>query len=540
MKAEDLKLEEIVDFSEGVLSLHGRRLILHDMQAFGQFRKDLIEMSSVESARKVLTRFGYFWGQADAAAMKRIFKWDSRIEWLKAGAVLQTLQGACKAQIIIKELDEIEKKCVIEYIWINSSEAENRVSRLGKSDHPVCWIQSGYASGYSSLCLGFKVVFIEKKCAAAGARTCLAEGRDEKSWGGDLDKYIHYFESGEDIQFQVNALTLELQKKEHELAKQRTRLNTLESFTTLQAVEVRSGAFRKILEIVSRVSRFDSSVLVTGESGTGKEVLARQIHRLSERGGRSFTAINCSALPETLLEGELFGYKAGAFTGAVRDRIGILEQADKGTVLLDEIGDVSGEMQVKLLRVLQEKEIQRLGENRPRKIDVRIIAATNRNLKQDVDEGRFREDLYYRLAVITIEVPPLRDRKEDILPLARHFVAKFSKKLKLPGLKLDAKCLDFLLAYDWPGNVRELENAIERASVFSTAGVIQPEDLPKNLIATLSIENDSPGLLLEAVERRHILSVLESVNGNRNRAAGILGIGTATLWRKLKQFGIKQ
>ena len=229
-----------------------------------------------------------------------------------------------------------------------------------------------------------------------------------------------------------------------------------------------------------------------------------------------------------------------ALSVAVRDRIGILEQADKGTVLLDEIGDVSGEMQVKLLRVLQEKEIQRLGENRPRKIDVRIIAATNRNLKQDVDEGRFREDLYYRLAVITIEVPPLRDRKEDILPLAMHFVAKFSKKLKLPGLKLDAKCLDFLLAYDWPGNVRELENAIERASVFSTAGVIQPEDLPKNLIATLSIENDSPGLLLEAVERRHILSVLESVNGNRNRAAGILGIGTATLWRKLKQFGIKQ
>jgi transcriptional regulator with PAS, ATPase and Fis domain len=223
----------------------------------------------------------------------------------------------------------------------------------------------------------------------------------------------------------------------------------------------------------------------------------------------------------------------------VHDRVGILEQADKGTVLLDEIGDVSVEMQVKLLRVLQEKEIQRLGENRPRKIDVRIIAATNRNLKQDVDEGRFREDLYYRLAVITIEVPPLRDRKEDILPLARHFVAKFSKKLKLPGLRLDAKCLDFLLAYDWPGNVRELENAIERASVFSTGGAILPEDLPKNILSKLSKENDSPGLLLEAVERRHILSVLESAKGNRSRAAEILGIGTATLWRKLKQFGIK-
>ncbi len=539
MKAEDLKLEEIVDFSEGVVSLHGRRLILHDMQAFGQFRKDLIAMSSVESARKVLTRFGYFWGQADAAAMKRIFKWESRMEWLKAGAVLQTLQGACKAQIVIKELDEIEKKCVIEYVWSKSSEAENRVSQIGKSDHPVCWIQSGYASGYSSLCLGFKVVFIEKKCSAAGARTCLAEGRDEKSWGAELDKYINYFESGEEIQFQVNTLTQELLKKDQELAKQTSRLNTLEGATSLQAVEVRSGAFRKILEIVSRVSRFDSSVLVTGESGTGKEVIARQIHRLSERSGRAFTAINCSALPETLLEGELFGYKAGAFTGAVHDRVGILEQADKGTVLLDEIGDVSVEMQVKLLRVLQEKEIQRLGENRPRKIDVRIIAATNRNLKQDVDEGRFREDLYYRLAVITIEVPPLRDRKEDILPLARHFVARFSKKLKLPGLKLDAKCLDFLLSYDWPGNVRELENAIERASVFSTGGAILPEDLPKNILARLSKENDSPGLLLETVERRHILSVLESAKGNRSKAAEILGIGTATLWRKLKQFGIK-
>ena len=538
MKAEDLKLEEIVDFSEGVVSLHGRRLILHDMQAFGQFRKDLIEMSNAENARKVLTRFGYFWGQADAAAMKRIFKWESRIEWLKAGAVLQTLQGACKAQIIIKELDEIEKKCVIEYVWSKSSEAENRVAQLGKSDHPVCWIQSGYASGYSSLCLGFKVIFIEKKCSAAGARTCLAEGRDEKSWGADLDKYIHYFESGEEIQFQVSKLTQELQEKDQELAKQRSRLNTLESATSLQAVEVRSVAFRKILEIVSRVSRFDSSVLITGESGTGKEVIARQIHKLSERSSRDFTAINCSALPETLLEGELFGYKAGAFTGAVKDRIGILEQADKGTVLLDEIGDVSVEMQVKLLRVLQEKEIQRLGENRPRRIDVRIIAATNRNLKQAVDEGRFREDLYYRLAVITIEVPPLRDRKEDILPLARHFVARFSKKLKLPGLRLDAKCLDFLLAYDWPGNVRELENAIERASVFSTGGAILPEDLPKNIVLKLSKGNDTPGLLLETVERRHILSVLESAKGNRSRAAEILGICTATLWRKLKQIGI--
>ncbi|HBC87238.1 MAG TPA: sigma-54-dependent Fis family transcriptional regulator [Lentisphaeria bacterium] len=534
MKAEDLKLEEIVNFSEGLLSLHGRRLIIHDLHSFGQFRKDLIGMVSLDYARKVLTRFGYFWGQADAAAMKRIFKWENSTEWLKAGARLQTLQGVSNTQMTIHELDETGKKCRIEYLWHNSGEAEEHISQLGETDHPVCWTLAGYASGYSSFCLGFDVYFIEKKCRASGARICMAEGMDGKSWGADLEKYISYFEA-EDIQLKVDALTKELQKKDREISKQRIKLDTLEGVAALDAVEVHSASFRKVLELVSRVSRFDTSVLIMGESGTGKEVISRYIHRLSPRSGKNFTAVNCGALPETLLEGELFGYKAGAFTGAVRDRIGLLEQADKGTVLLDEIGDVSQEMQIKLLRVLQEREIVRLGENVPRKIDVRIIAATNRNLMQDVENGRFREDLYYRLAVVTIELPPLRDRKEDILPLARNIVKKVSRKLKLPKLSLDAKCLDYLMGYNWPGNVRELENVIERAAVFSGDGTIHPEHLPKNLISLGIKPLGFKGASLESVEREYILSVLEKTAGNKTRAAEILGIGTATLWRKLKE-----
>ena len=209
-------------------------------------------------------------------------------------------------------------------------------------------------------------------------------------------------------------------------------------------VEVHSESFRRVLDLAGRAAPFDSSILITGETGVGKEVLARHIHKASARAAHQMLSVNCAALPESLLESELFGHKAGAFTGAIEDRAGLFEQARNGTLFLDEIGDISAAMQTKLLRVLQEHEIMRVGESRPRKIDVRVIAATNRDLDEAVRSGRFREDLLYRLRVIEIHVPPLRDRREDILPLARHFVEKFSRDLKLPGLRLDATCVDTL------------------------------------------------------------------------------------------------
>ncbi len=537
MKADDLKLDELVEFTDGVLSLHGRRLVLHSIHAMAQFRKDLVEMVGLDQTRRILTRFGYFWGNADAAAMKRIFEWDSLEEWLLAGARMHSLQGVTKSVVKSLEVDQSAGRLRMELTWRQSGEVEEHLIEFGRADAPICWMLVGYASGYASFCLGKDVYFLEYKCRGKGDRICSAVGQDAGSWGEELKPHLPYFRA-DDIQGKVQALTVELRNRTRELARQRQKLSVLEQRVRPLYVEVRSESFRRVLELANRVAPFDSSVLITGETGVGKEVLARYIHKLSERSEGPIVAVNCGALPETLLESELFGHKAGAFTGATHDRVGLFEQAQKGTIFLDEIGDVSPAMQLKLLRVLQEFEIMRVGESKPRKVDVRVIAATNRDLARQASQGRFREDLYYRLGVIEIEVPPLRDRVEDILPLARHFVSQLSRKLKLPDLRLDATCLDYLQAYDWPGNVRELENAIERAAVLCKDAAIRPEDLSTHIVhARTRRPRDADPLTrsLAQVEREHIEDVLQLTGGNRTRAAEILGISPTTLWRRLKQ-----
>jgi DNA-binding NtrC family response regulator len=230
----------------------------------------------------------------------------------------------------------------------------------------------------------------------------------------------------------------------------------------------------------------------------------------------------------------------GAFTGAHRDRVGRFQLAEGGTIFLDEIGDISQDMQVKLLRVLQEKEIRRVGENRIRSVDVRVIAATHQNLEEEVKQHRFREDLFYRLCVVEIHIPPLRERPEDILPLARFIIQRLSKKLKLPKLALDASIVNYLLTYPWPGNIRELENALERSTVVSEDQRLKPEDLQNNIRAAFeqqSISSSASGKTLKEVERNYILKILKETDGNRTKASEILGIGNTTLWRKLKQWG---
>ncbi|MCK4371610.1 MAG: sigma 54-interacting transcriptional regulator [candidate division Zixibacteria bacterium] len=300
---------------------------------------------------------------------------------------------------------------------------------------------------------------------------------------------------------------------------------------------VPSQPFQHTLEMARKVAPFDTSILITGETGVGKEVIARYIHSASRRADYSMLSVNCGALPETLLESELFGHRAGSFTGAVRDRNGLFEQAARGTILLDEIGDISLSTQVKLLRVLQEREILRIGESIPRKVDTRIIAATNHNLEQAVTEGRFREDLLYRLRVIEIVVPPLRERPQDILPLTDYLVQKLSVRLSIPNLRLDDSCLKRFKAYHWPGNVRELENAIERAAVLSGTGEIKPEHLPPQLLdpgGPRQHVDSAPSRSLREIEMDYIKTVLKATGGHRGQAAKILGISPATLWRKLK------
>lgn len=543
MKAEDLILQEIIDFSEGHLSFHGRRLVLHDMHAFAQFRKDLVDMIGFHEARKILTRFGFFWGQADAAALKRVFKWEDLMELLKAGPRLHTLQGVVKSVIKKLDFDQQSGKFEAELLWYNSGEADEHLATIGKAQKPVCWMLAGYASGFASYCTSKEIYFVEQKCRAKGDMICSAIGRDKDSWGDELqNSIIPHFQS-EDIKGKIQELTEQLRRDTIELAAQRRQLGLPDKPARLRAAEVRSKSFQSVLELAARASIFDSSILITGETGTGKEVLARYIHNNSPRSKKTFLGVNCGALPETLLESELFGHKAGAFTGAIKDRVGLFEQAEKGTVFLDEVTEISTNMQVKLLRAIQEREIIRVGESTPHKIDVRIIAASNQDITEAIHSGRFREDLYYRLAVIEMQVPPLRNRREDILPLARHFVNEFSEKMKISNLVLDASCLDYLLDYPWPGNVRELENAIERAAVFSKDGIIFPENLPPAILKS-AYSSETPGerqsRTLEQVEKNHIRNILKMTNGNKTRAANILGISFATLWRKLKSYNLDQ
>ncbi|MBN2412876.1 sigma-54-dependent Fis family transcriptional regulator [candidate division KSB1 bacterium] len=535
MKAADLKLEELVEFKDGSLSLKGRGLILHSLHALAQFRKDIIEILGTENARTILTRFGYFQGQADAAAMKRLFEWENLTELIKAGSRMHTMAGMAKNVIKNLNLNESGGTLNLEIIWYNSKEAEEHLYEFNKSEIPVCWTLVGYFSGYASFCLNKEVYFIEQYCKAQGNRTCVAVGKDADSWGKELTPHLPYFQSL-DIKNKIDELTQQLVQKTKLFNQHLNELKYLGLTNDTPFIEIHSKAYRKVLYLAQRTARYDATILITGETGVGKEVLARYIHKISRRSAGPFLAVNCSALPETLLESELFGHKIGAFTGAVKDHIGIFEKANGGTIFLDEIGDISLAMQSKILRVLQEHEIMRVGENTPRKVNIRVISATNKNLQQLITEKKFREDLFYRLRVIEIEVPPLRNRKEDILPLARYFVDEFSKKFNIPHLHLDATCIDILHLYEWPGNVRELENIIERAAILSNDGLILPQHFPPVVSQnTLPFNSFVAGnKTLAQVENANINSILKLTGGNKTSAAKILGIDTSTLWRKLK------
>jgi DNA-binding NtrC family response regulator len=294
----------------------------------------------------------------------------------------------------------------------------------------------------------------------------------------------------------------------------------------------------RVLDLARRVAQVDSAVLLTGESGVGKERVARFIHNESARAGGPFVAINCGAVPENLLESELFGHARGSFTGATQDRVGLFEAANGGTLLLDEIGEIPPATQVKLLRVLQEREIRRVGENRSRPVNPRVLAATNRDLVAEIRAARFRQDLYYRLRVVEIGVPPLRERREDILPLARAFATAAARRTGRKVIGFAPEAAHQLLRYAWPGNVRELENAVERAVVLARRSRIDVEDLPEEVAMAVQTAVAPGGVRpLAEIERDYIISVLGAVGGNRTQAAAALGIGVATLYRKLKKYG---
>ena len=320
---------------------------------------------------------------------------------------------------------------------------------------------------------------------------------------------------------------------------QQENLRLRENLEALQCVELvgQSAAMQNVLELVRTVAPADTTVLITGDSGTGKELVARAIHNLSPRRFMPMVAIHCGALTETLLESELFGHEKGAFTGAQYRKKGKFEVAEGGTVFLDEISDISLKTQTDLLRVLQEKEITRVGGTQTLKVDFRAVAATNKDLEAKVAEGTFRPDLFYRLNVFEIRVPPLRERREDIALLADHFVQKFSRAMNKPFSSISRPAVELLTQYDWPGNVRELENAIERAMVVGHGPEIQSTDLPLKLNHTSVIPSSQT---LEDVEREHILKVLEGCHWNQSMAARVLKIDRVTLYNKIKKYGFRK
>ncbi len=327
------------------------------------------------------------------------------------------------------------------------------------------------------------------------------------------------------------------------LAENKFLKETLETGYKDELILGKSEKIKEVLSLVVRVAKSNSTVLILGESGTGKELVARAIHRLSDRAQKPFVALNSAALPETLLESELFGFEKGAFTGAVKSKPGKLEMASGGTFLLDEIGDLPLPLQAKLLRVLETRELERLGGTQPIKIDVRFLAATHQNLEEKVKAGAFREDLYFRLNVVGIKIPPLRERREDIAVLAEHFIRKFSSQMGKPPMTLTREAFEALLVHGWPGNVRELENALERAVLLSRSSEIDAADLKLQGDTSKAAVNETPsGELepLESVEKRHIQKVLDSVEWNFSKAADVLGIHRNTLRLKIREYGISE
>ncbi|MGD2215268.1 MAG: sigma-54 dependent transcriptional regulator [Gemmatimonadales bacterium] len=324
--------------------------------------------------------------------------------------------------------------------------------------------------------------------------------------------------------------------RQRELAEENIRLKEkVSELSPATPLIGESPAMLRVFELIRTVAEVDSTVVVVGESGTGKELIARAIHAQSKRRFFPIVAVNCGSLPEGLLESELFGHEKGAFTGAQYRRKGKIELADGGTLFLDEIGDVPPKMQIDLLRVLETRCFTRLGGNQEVKSDFRLVCATNRNLEKLVEDGSFREDLYYRLNVFSIHVPPLRERRQDIMPLAHHFIQKYARAMGKPVRDIAPEARELLLNYRWPGNVRELENAVERAMVIGKSEVIMPQDLP---LAVETEGEEPPDKSLSAVEKRHIERVLAETDGNVTQAAKVLAIDRGTLYNKMKRYGL--
>jgi two-component system response regulator HydG len=537
MKASDLDLRELLSFEPkgGVVRFGGQRAILLDAVALGLLRKELIETLGTPAARGILTRFGYAHGWRTAESLHSAFPWDSENEWRLAGGRLHMLQG-----MVVLDTPEhrgSDGLHSVQKVWRESYEAEQHLLHLGRAAEPICWTLAGFASGYLSFCEGREVFCLEDRCRGRGDAECRLVARTKDEWGEEIEPHLPFYRK-ESLDAALKELTDALCRTEERLKARRKEIARLAGVPEdPSGLVARSGAMLRVIDLARRIAKVESAVLVTGESGVGKERVARLIHDESARESKPFIAVNCGAIAESLLESELFGHAKGAFTGADKDRPGLLEAANGGTLFLDEIGEVSPGMQVKMLRALEDKSVRRVGENHSRSVDIRIVTATNRDLTAEVEAGRFRQDFYYRLRVIELRIPPLRERTEDILAMARVFLNEIAHQMGRDVRSFTPGAADRLVRCEWRGNVRELRNAVEYAVALCSGTRIDVDDLPEYLRTALPKPTAyGPIRQLKEVERDYILAALETVGGNKTRAAAALGMGACTLFRKLREF----
>lgn len=525
----------------GVIRFAGQRALLLDAVAMGLLRKYLVDNFGLTAARAVLTQFGFAHGWRMAEALQAEFQWDSNEEWRLAGPRVHALEGLFSAESALQDPLSKEGSTLVA-----SYEAEQHILHFGRSEEPACWTICGLTSGYISRSTDQEVYVLEDRCTSKGDAACHLIGRTRDEWGGERLDELRFFEQKlltECLDVSLRRVVDTLKETEPKLLARRRALARLDGDDGADPLGIvaKSKVMKKVVEFARRVAQVSSNIIITGESGTGKERIARLIHDESPRATRPFIAVNCGAIAETLLESELFGHVRGAFSGATYDRLGLFEAANGGTLLLDEIGEVSPGMQVKLLRVLQERVIRRVGENKTRPVDVRLLAATNRNLAQEVENGDFRQDLYYRLKVVELHLPALRERRDDILLLARELLTEASERMKRNITQLTPLVADRLLDHEWPGNVRELRNVMERAVALARGTSVELEDLPIDIRVARnpSLPRSAEGIRrLADVEKDYIIASLELNDGNQTRTSQQLGISSATLYRRLKSYGL--
>ena len=501
-------------------------------QAFLGIRQELETSLGKEKARSIMMRMGYAAGFKDGKSLMAQFPEADMDEHMALGTQLHFVLGGARARRIEDQsiVDLENDKYSVKGIWEGSPEA--RIYLMTNSKHSSecqCWFLTGYAAGHSSAVAGKRILAVELSCSAQGHKHCTfyASYADVilKSHPNAFKDYDHL-----DISDYIHKLNKRIDQQNEEIQK----LKRGGEFGDLLGSSL---PMKRLFNQAELVGKTDAPVYILGESGTGKELLAHALHEHSNRKQFPFIALNCATLNDNLLQSELFGHKKGSFTGATENKKGVFEESHRGTLFLDEIAELSATAQGSLLRVLQEGTVRRLGENTEISVDVRILCASHKNLKDQVSKGEFREDLFYRLNVVQLQLPPLRERREDVLILAHHFLKSLSIKYNKKISSMDSKVLQFLSEHSWPGNVRELKNFMETCVIFSTGDQLQfcPQ---KEVSIREKIPQNSESKPIIKTDRESILEALEQCSGNRQKAAALLNMSRTTLWRRMKKYGI--